>query len=134
MRNVLAILIGLIAGALCNGAILKLNGTWVSLPANVDMQTPAGIAAAMPLLAFKHFVVVFLAHAVGAMVAALVATLLAKPKRQYIPLIIGGLFLIAGIMMVIQIPAPAIFSIIDLTLAYVPMAYLGYYLARKILK
>jgi hypothetical protein len=115
MRNVLAILIGLIAGALCNGAILKLNGTWVSLPANVDMQTPAGIAAAMPLLAFKHFVVVFLAHAVGAMVAALVATLLAKPKRQYIP-------------------APAIFSIIDLTLAYVPMAYLGYYLARKILK
>lgn len=96
------------------------------------MNTPEGIAAAMPLLNWQHFLVVFLAHAFGTLIAAFIATLIAKPKSKYLPVVIGVLFLIAGIMMVIQIPAPIIFSILDLTLAYVPMAYAGYYIGRKI--
>lgn len=130
MRNTIGIIIGLFIGGMVNGFITNLNGTWVQLPPGVDMKTPEGIAAGMHLLEWKHFAVVFAAHAVGTLVAAIIATLIAKPKRIYIPVIIGTIFLVAGIYMVTIIPAPILFSITDLLFAYLPMAFLGYALVK----
>jgi hypothetical protein len=39
--------------------------------------------------------------------------------------IVGVFFLIGGIMMVVQVPSPLWFSIVDLALAYIPMACIG---------
>lgn len=131
MRNILAIIIGLFVGGMTNGAITKINGTLIPLPEGVDMSTTQGVAEAMSVLEFKHFAIVFLAHAVGTLVAALVATLIAKPKRRYIPIIIGLAFLIGGSIMVYLLPnAPILFSITDLLFAYLPMAFLGYALIK----
>jgi hypothetical protein len=47
-------------------------------------------------------------------------------------MVIGVLFLAGGISMVFMVPnAPMWFNSIDLILAYIPMAYLGYVLGRK---
>lgn len=126
MRNNIAIVIGLVIGALINSSFLMLNGSWIPLPEGVDMKTPEGIATAMPQLEFMHFLVVFLAHALGTYAGALIATAIAKPPKIWIALVIGIAFLIGGIIMVIQIPSPITFSIIDLALAYIPMAWLGW--------
>ena len=48
-----------------------------------------------------------------------------------IAIILGCLFLAGGIIANIMIPAPWWYPILDVTLAYVPMAYLGYKLSGK---
>jgi hypothetical protein len=40
-------------------------------------------------------------------------------------LVIGAFFLIGGAMMVFMLPSPLWFSVVDLALAYFPMAWLG---------
>ena len=126
MRNIIAIVVGLVVGALINSSFLMLNGSWVPLPEGVDMKTPEGIAAAMPQLEFIHFVVVFLAHALGTFAGALLATAIAKPRKFWVALVIGIAFLIGGIIMVVQIPSPISFTVVDLVMAYIPMAWLGW--------
>jgi hypothetical protein len=46
-------------------------------------------------------------------------------------LIVGGLFLLGGVMAAFQIPAPAWFVTTDLLIAYVPMALLGWKLSGR---
>ncbi len=45
-------------------------------------------------------------------------------------LFVGGPFLLGGIMMLMMLPSPMWFIILDLVLAYIPMGYLGWCLNR----
>ncbi len=48
------------------------------------------------------------------------------PRRRVTPaFVIGSVFLIFGIAMCFMIPAPAWFIALDLTVAYIPMAWIG---------
>ncbi|MFM7281994.1 MAG: hypothetical protein ACKO32_09470 [Planctomycetia bacterium] len=74
----------------------------------------------------------FLAHALGTLAGAFLAarfnrgTGLGLMAAQ----VVGALFLFVGISMVVMIPnAPLWFDALDLLVAYVPMALLGYALA-----
>ena len=89
------------------------------------MTTVEGLTAAMPRLEAKHFVFPFLAHALGTLVAALVAVLIAVSHKMKIAFGIGGLFLVGGIAASMMIPAPAWFIALDLVVAYIPMAWIG---------
>lgn len=89
------------------------------------MTTPEGIKAAIPLMQPIHFLMPFLAHALGTLVGALIAALLAASNKLRIALGIGVFFLIGGIAACFMIPTPAWFMAVDLLLAYIPMAYLG---------
>lgn len=55
----------------------------------------------------KHFIFPFLAHAVGALVGGLVASLAGGSKRMILALIVGGFFVLGGIAASFMIPAPA---------------------------
>jgi hypothetical protein len=44
---------------------------------------------------------------------------------------IGALFLIGGFMMVIMLPSPLWFDVVDIVGAYLPMAYLAARVMRK---
>jgi hypothetical protein len=83
----------------------------------------------MALLAPRHFVFPWLAHAVGTLVGALVAARLARSHRLPLAMIVGVVFLAGGIMAAQMIPAPAWFVALDLVGAYLPMAWLGARLA-----
>lgn len=100
-------------------------------PAGFDGNSMKGVAATIHLLQPIDYIVPFLAHAVGPLVGVLVAMFIAATSRRTIAIILGCLFLTAGIIANIMIPAPMWYRAIDVLLAYVPMAYLGYKLSGK---
>lgn len=131
MRNILAVLVGLIIGGVINSLIIQLNGTLVPLPEGVDIKTPEGLTAAMSQMDFSHFLVVFLGHGLGTLFGAFITTKIARPKRFLFALIVGICFLAGGIYMVAILNAPMMFNIIDIVFAYIPMAWIGYMLVGK---
>lgn len=131
LRNVLAVLAGVIVGVTVNMAIIIFSGKIIPPPAGADMMTPEGIKAALPLLEPKHFLMPFLAHALGTFVSGLVAALIAASHKVAIAFGLGVLTLLGGIYAATIIPAPTWFVALDLIVAYLPMAYLGGKLAAR---
>jgi peptidyl-dipeptidase Dcp len=86
---------------------------------------------AMELMQPKHFIMPFLAHALGNFSGALLCSALAASFRFYMVMLIASLFFVGGIYMVMLLPSPLWFNLTDLILAYFPMAYLGYFLLKK---
>ena len=98
----------------------------------VDVSDPQSLSESMHLFEPKHLVFPFLAHAVGTLVGALVAYLVAASHRPVFAYVIGVCFLAGGIAAARMIPAPVWFVVLDLAAAYVPMAFLGTLLGRRI--
>ncbi len=132
MKSILLSVLGLILGALTNGMIVQIGATIVSAPLGMDISTEAGLAKAMPLMEFKHFVFPFLAHALGSLVGAFFVSKMHVNRTFINAMAIGFAFLAGGVMMVVMMPAtPVWFILLDLMLAYLPMAYLGYKLGQR---
>jgi len=129
--NILSVLVGVLIGAIVNMAILMMGSAIIAPPKGVDMTSDAGIKAAMPLLEPKHFLMPFLAHAIGTFVAVYLATRFSKTKAVRIPIIIASIYLIGGIMEVMNLNAPLWFNIVDLALAYFPMAFIAFKWAKR---
>ncbi len=125
LRNILGVIAGLIIGSMVNMGLIMVSSSVIPPPAGVDMTTVEGITAAMPLLEPKHFVFPFLAHALGTLVASLIACLIAVSHKMTIALVLGILFLCGGIAAAYMISAPIWFEALDLIVAYIPMALLG---------
>ena len=67
----------------------------------------------------------FLAHALGSLLGGLVAARIAVTRKLTFALVIGFVHLLGGILATFLIPAPIWFIVLDLVVAYVPMAWLG---------
>tara|TARA_B100000686_G_scaffold139626_1_gene146993 strand:- start:410 stop:682 length:273 start_codon:yes stop_codon:yes gene_type:complete len=85
----------------------------------------------MHLFEAKHFVFPFLGHALGTLVGALIAFLVAASRRTALAYGVGTAFLAGGIAAALTIPAPLWFEILDLVVAYIPMAWIGTRRARR---
>ena len=103
-------------------------------PPGYDLNTMEGLAAAMPQMQPMHFLFPFLAHAVGTLVGALIVARFAASRQLQISLIIGSLFFVGGLQMVMELPSPMWFNVLDLGLAYFPMALLAHKLGRSSMK
>jgi hypothetical protein len=125
IRNILAVLAGILLGSVVNMGLIQISGAIIPPPEGLDMTTPEGIKAAMPLLEPKHFIFPFLAHALGTLVGAFIAAKLGASNKMILALIIGAIFLSGGIAASLMIPAPTWYVVLDLVMAYLPMAYLG---------
>jgi hypothetical protein len=134
LRNALAIIVGFITGSLVNMALVTIGPKLIPLPAGVDMSDPSKLAATIHLLEPQHFLFPFLAHALGTLVGALVAYLLAGSHRALFARIVGALFLAGGIVASRMIPAPTWFIVLDLAVAYLPMAWVGAWLGGRLRK
>ncbi len=126
LRPVLAVLAGLIAGSLVNMGLIVLGGQVIAPPAGADLTTAEGLKASMHLFAPRHFLFPFLAHALGTLAGALVATALTPARTTGPALVVGGLFLLGGIINAFMLPAPVWFIALDLAVAYLPAAWLGH--------
>lgn len=131
VRNSLSFIAGLILGSVVNSSILSLNGTLISLPEGADVSSMEGLAASMSLFDPIHFLIPFLAHAIGTFVGAYVVAKFAASHGTTFAWIIGALFFVGGSVMVFMLPAPMWFNVADLVLAYFPMSYLAIKLASK---
>jgi len=126
LKNIFAIILGVIVGGFVNMGIVMLGPSLIAPPTGVDVNDMESIKANMHLYEMKHFIMPFLAHAIGTLVGGLVAAKVAASHKMRIAMIIGIFFLIGGIMMVMMLPSPIWFNVLDLGFAYLPMAYLGY--------
>lgn len=97
----------------------------------IDPNDMEAYAAVMPTLDAKYFLFPFLAHALGTLVGAFVAALIAATHKMKFALAIGVLFLFAGITAVMMLNAPMWVNITDLLLAYIPMGWLGGKIATR---
>jgi hypothetical protein len=120
------------AGSAVNMALILAGAHLVPPPAGADTATSAGLKATMHLFEPRHFVFPLLAHAVGTLIGAFVATLLSPGRAAGPAWIVGALFFIGGCVSAFMLPAPAWFVATDLILAYAPMALLGYRLAGRV--
>ena len=132
--NIVAVLMGLFAGAMVNGGIINISSKIIPPPAGSNLQTMEGLIQAMPIMEPKHFIMPFLAHALGTFVGAILCSLVARSQKLILALSIGLTFFIGGFTMVFQLPAPLWFDLVDLIFAYFPMAWLGYKIVSKLRK
>lgn len=129
VRNVLAVILGWFIGSLVNLNLIDLGH--FLFPIDIDTNDMIELAKIMPILNAEHFIFPFLAHALGAFVGAMIAALIAGSRKKMFALVIGGLFLIGGIVINFMLPGPIWFSILDVLVAYIPMAWLGWFLSNK---
>ncbi|MDK2910949.1 MAG: hypothetical protein PWR20_2517 [Bacteroidales bacterium] len=133
--NFAAVIAGIILGSLVNMGLVWIGPHIIPPPAGLDMTTEEGLKQAIPLLKPVHFLMPFLAHAIGTLAGAILTALLAKkPLKPIAPLLIGVFFMIGGILNILILPSPLWFSMTDLVIAYLPMAWLGFYLVKKMRK
>ncbi|MEM1191067.1 MAG: hypothetical protein AAGI72_21220 [Pseudomonadota bacterium] len=130
-RIIAAILGGLILGSVVNIMFITIGSALVPAPPGVDVNDAESIAAGIHLFAIRHFIFPFLAHAAGTFVGALVAFAIARHYREGLAWLLGGLNLLGGIAAATMIPAPIGFLLLDLVLAYLPMAYLAIWVGRR---
>ena len=131
LRNTAAFIVGAIAGGVVNMAIIMAGMAAIPPPGSGSTDANA-IAASIHLYEPKHFVTPFLAHAIGTLVGALVAYLIAASYKTVFAYAIGVLTLIGGIAACFMIPAPTWFMALDLVVAYIPMAYLATLIGSRI--
>ena len=125
VRNILAIVAGILLGSVVNMGIINLSGAIIPPPKGADLTTVEGLTSAMQLMEPKHFLMPFLAHALGTLTGAFVAAVIAKKNGMRIAMVIGVVFLLGGITSVMMLPSPLWFTLTDLIAAYLPMAYFG---------
>lgn len=131
VKNILAVLAGIIVGSIVNGGLIFISSSIIALPEGVNPMDPQSIADNMHLFENKHFIMPFLAHALGTLVGAFVAAKIAANNKMKFAIAIGCWFLLGGIYNVVMLPSPMWFNILDLVVAFIPMGYLGGKLAIK---
>lgn len=130
IRNILAVIAGWFGGSVVNMGLVRLGHNLLPI-AGVDPNDMSEYAAVMPTLDFKYFIFPFLAHALGTLAGATIAGLIAEKHKMKFALGIGGLFLLGGIMVNYMLPGPLWFTVVDIALAYIPMAWIGGTIALK---
>ena len=106
-------------------ALITLGPSLIPPPPGEDVNNAESLSKAMHLFEPRHFVMPFLAHAVGTLVGALTAYLVAATYRAQIAYVIGAVFLCGGVAASFMIAAPTWFIALDLLVAYLPMAWLS---------
>jgi hypothetical protein len=132
IRIALALILGVAVGSGVNMALIMIGPSLIAPPPGVDMNTAEGLKAAMPLLEPKHFLMPFLAHAIGTLAGAMTGAVIAVSRRAVVAYVVGTLFLCGGIAASVMIPAPTWFIVLDLVAAYLPMAWLGLSIANRL--
>ena len=132
LRIVLAILAGLVLGAVVNMLIVTISPMIIPPPPGVDINDPESLKRGIHLFETRHFIMPFLAHALGTLVGALTAYLIAANHKTRLAYVIGIVFLIGGVAASILIPAPTWFKALDIVVAYLPMAWLATQIGARI--
>ena len=131
IRNIIAVIVGAMVSAAINIGIIMVGPAIIPFPEGVDPMDKESLKANIHLLNTNHFITPFLAHALGTMIGAFVAALIAVTHKMRVAFIIGAFFLAGGIYSVFMLPAPTWFVLIDLIAAYLPMAWIGGLLANR---
>lgn len=122
LRNILAVAAGILVGGLVNGSVIVVSGKVVPLPEGIDPNSAESLKNGIHLLKAQHFLMPFLAHALGTFAGALLTAIIAVNNKLRLALVVGIFYLLGGVAACFMIPAPTWFMVADLALAYIPTA------------
>ena len=131
LKNALAVIVGIIAGSVANMALVVVGPAIIPPPDGVDVTNMESIRSSLHMFEFKHFVFPFLAHALGTLAGAYLAVVMSASRGMAAAMVVGGFFLIGGIINAVSIASPTLFAVVDLAGAYIPMAWIGARLAGR---
>ena len=117
LKNIGILIFGIIIGMIVNMGLIIIGGMIFPLSESFEPMNAINWD-------FKYFIFPFLAHSIGTLSGAFIASKLSRNYHIIIPLIVGLYFLSGGIYMVTILPAPIWFISLDLILCYIPMALL----------
>lgn len=134
MHPIARSLLGVLAGAFVAGlvifAIQALNLFVYPPPPGFDMNDPAAVAAFVGAAPASAMLVVLASYAAGTVAGAWVAARVAGHAHAAHGLIIGALFLLAGIWNVVTLPHPLWFVVACLGI-FLPAGWFGGQLAAR---
>ena len=123
LKNIGIIALGIIIGMIINMGLIILGGIIIAPSDNFEPMNALNWD-------IKYFIFPFLAHSLGTFSGAFIVSKLSKKTNIAIPLIVGFYFLSGGIYMATILPTPIWFILLDITVGYIPMALLGWKLAK----
>ncbi len=123
LKNIGIITFGIIIGMIINMGLIILGGMIIPPADNFEPMNAVNWD-------LKYFIFPFLAHTMGTFSGAFIVSKLSKKTNIILPLIVGFYFLLGGIYMMTILPAPIWFILLDITGGYIPMALLGWKLAK----
>lgn len=130
-KHVLAILGGLVCGAIVIAIVQLISHTLYPLPDGLSIADHEAMAEHIQHLPIGAFILVLASWALGALVAGFVAARLDKPHGR-VPAILSGVVLtLYGFLTLLFIEHPLWFWVAGLSL-FVPMAYFGYHINKKL--
>ena len=132
-RNIIAVIAGWLIGSAVNMSFITLGHSIYPIE-GLDPNDMEAFAQVMPTLEPKYFIFPFIAHALGTLVGAIIAALIAENHKMKFALAIGVLFLLGGIAVNIMLPGPLWFTVLDIVVAYIPMAFIGGKIALSLTK
>ena len=132
-RNIIAVIAGWLIGSAVNMSFITLGHSIYPIE-GLDPNDMEAFAQVMPTLEPKYFIFPFIAHALGTLVGAIIAALIAANHKMKFALAIGVLFLLGGIAVNIMLPGPLWFTVLDIVVAYIPMAFIGGKIALSLTK
>jgi hypothetical protein len=133
IKNIIAVIAGWMGGSIVNMGLIQTGHKLMPIE-GIDPSDMDALAAIMPTLGGEFYIFPFLAHALGTLVGAVIAGLIVANYKMNFSLAIGGLFLLGGIMVNYMLPGPTWFAVVDILLAYLPMAWIGGTIAMSLQK
>ena len=110
VRNIGAVVIGVLFGGIINWYIGILNVQFFPLPEGMTfislMQDQEAFTAWINSLPQTAFILVLVAHLSQAFFGGYVAAFISKRNVMCVAMVVGGITLLAGLMNMAQIPAP----------------------------
>ncbi len=131
LKNILAVVLGWLGGSIITMGLVQLGHAVLPIE-GVDPNDMEALAQVLPTLEPHFFAFPFLAHALGTFAGAIIAGLIAASHKMRCSMAIGILFLIGGILVSFMLPGPVWFSAVDIIFAYIPMAWLGGRIAKRL--
>ena len=125
LKNILAVVGGWFIGSVVNMSLIMLGPIIIANPEGFDNSNMDVMAETIHLLQPINYLFPFLAHALGTLVGSFLAAKIAVNRKMIFAFVMGGLFMLGGIVNVIMLPGPMWFNIVDLILAYIPMSWLA---------
>ncbi len=107
LRLIVAIVAGILAGSIFNGAVSSLNLMLYPLPEGVEWTDVEALERYLANLPVMAYVLILIAHFGQSFVGSLVAAIIGKSFEMYVAIVIGTFSLIGGITNMISLPLPA---------------------------
>jgi len=127
LKNVLASLAGLVVMMAVNLGLVILLGNMFPPPEGVDINDVDSINDNLNRYSTFQLLMPFIAHAGGTLAGALTACKIASSHKLLIAMILAAVHFSGGVMMLSMLSnSPTWFNVLDLGLAYFPMAWIGY--------